>query len=458
MRLLSSLLKNLDITTPPSFSTNVVFQTLGEISILFFGIATSIIIARWLGPYGKGVINALSQFLAFLGLLVSPGLYDALIYHIAGRKCSIREGIGNFLFFTLIYSFPLTFLAISLSQFFTINILKGVPRELLLVSLLFFLGGLYFAPVNATLASLQRFPQLFFIGLILNIAKLSLLVFFLIALKWGLWGAMLPDWLLFPFTIYLGLHFLRDVISIFSFKPSLNKELLKSLLGYGVKVFLGGIFWQINLRADVLIVNYFKSPSAVGLYSTGVSYTELIRLFPIAVGKVLFPRVSSTREDEASELTCRITRLLTLYLLPLAFFFLLIARFIIPFLYGTKFIPSIGVVPFLLPGVVAWCYASQFGGYLSGRGHPEFSLYSNALASLITLIGDFLLIPIMGIKGAALTSSLAYGSNFLILLHFFRLKTALPLWEIFVPKMMDIKYLLGTFRKLIKWKKKNIIE
>jgi O-antigen/teichoic acid export membrane protein len=124
------------------------------------------------------------------------------------------------------------------------------------------------------------------------------------------------------------------------------------------------------------------------------------------------------------------------------------ARFVIPFLYGAKFIPSIGVVPFLLPGIIAWCYASQFGGYLSGRGHPEFSLYSNAFASLITLAGDFLLIPVMGIKGAALTSSFAYGCNFFILLYFFRLKTNVPLSEIFLPKRVDIKYLLEAFRKL----------
>jgi O-antigen/teichoic acid export membrane protein len=204
-------------------------------------------------------------------------------------------------------------------------------------------------------------------------------------------------------------------------------------------------------------VNYFKSPTAVGLYSTGVSYTELIRLLPIAINKVLFPRVSSTGEEEASKLTCLITRLLTLYLLPLALLLLLMARFIIPFLYGAKFIPSIGVVPFLLPGVIAWCYASQLGGYLSGRGYPEFSLYSNALASLITLVGDFLLIPVMGIKGAALTSSLAYGCNFLILVYFFRLKTNASLWEIFLPKRVDIKYLLEAIRKLRSSKKKDII-
>ncbi len=441
----------------PSFVRNVSYQTLGEVSIVFFGIATSIIIARWLGPFGKGIINTIAQFLAFLGLLASPGLYNSLIYHIAVRRCSLRDGIGNFIFFTIVYSLPITLLAVFLSPFLTTNILKGVPLNLLLVSLFFLFCGAFFAPLSATFVALQRFPQTFFLGLIQNIVKLCLLALFLIALKWGIWGAMLSDWLLFPLGIYLGLYFLRDEVRFSFFKPSLNKELLTSLLRYGVKVFLGGIFWQINVRADVLIVNYFKSPFAVGLYSTGVSYTELIRLLPIALGKVLFPRVSSTGEREASELTCLITRGLTIYLFPLAFFFLLLAPFVIPLFYGAKFVPSIGVVPYLLPGVIAWCYSSPLGGYLSGRGYPEFSLYSNAISSLITLVGDFLLIPVMGIKGAALTSSLAYGCNLLILLYFFRFKTNASLKEIFLPTRKDVKYIWAILRENIAKFKKSAI-
>ncbi|MGB9608584.1 MAG: hypothetical protein ACPL7E_08615, partial [bacterium] len=111
----------------PSFVRNVSYQTLGEVSIVFFGIATSIIIARWLGPFGKGIINTIAQFLAFLGLLASPGLYNSLIYHIAVRRCSLRDGIGNFIFFTIVYSLPITLLAVFLSPFLTTNILKGVP-------------------------------------------------------------------------------------------------------------------------------------------------------------------------------------------------------------------------------------------------------------------------------------------------------------------------------------------
>jgi O-antigen/teichoic acid export membrane protein len=271
------------------------------------------------------------------------------------------------------------------------------------------------------------------------------------------WGAFLPDWLLFPLDIYLSFYFLRDVIKISFFKPSLNKTLLKGLLNYGLKVFMIGLLERIILRVDVFFVNYYQSPAAVGLYMTGVSYTEFIRLIPSAVGTVLFARVSATREEEAKNLTTLITRTYIIFIPLLSVFLLLLAHIIIPLFYGARFIPSIGVVGYLLPGVIALCFASPLGQYLNGRGFPEFNLYAGAMGVFLTLVGDFLLIPKMGIKGAALVSSIAYIATFLILLHFFHSYTKASLKEIFSPRKEDMLYILQVFKeKLASIKRKEL--
>ncbi|MGB9877627.1 MAG: oligosaccharide flippase family protein [bacterium] len=435
------LWKRLRDTTHPSFTLNLLSRTLWEVSIILFGTASSIIIARCLGPYGKGVINTLQQFLGFAGSLAVPGLYPALQYHIAAGKCDVKEGVANYVFFTLVYSCPFTFVLLLLSPFFTHNILKGVPIAILLISLLIFFVSAFFSPLSITLSALQRFPQLAFCGLLSLTAKLFLLFFFLVILKMDLWGAFLPDWLLLPLGTYLGFYFLSDVLTLSSFKPRFNKALLKSLLSYGLKVFTAGILGLTTLRVDVFFVNSFLSPTAVGLYMTGVSYTELIRFIPSAVSTVLFPRVAASGEAQAKELATFITRSFPLYLFPVSAILFLSAPLIIPLLYGAKFIPSIRVVSFLLPGIFFWCYSAQLGDYLAGRGYPEFTLYSISIATLITLVGDFLLIPVMGINGAAFVSSLAYFSHFLLLLYFFRLNTGSTLSEILLTKKDDVLYL-----------------
>jgi|GEM_PF-568769 len=442
----ASFLEEEQKLSAPSFTKSVFYQTATNISSLFFATAVSIITARWLGPYGKGVISTLGQFLAFLGLLLSPGLYTSLMYHIASRKTSIREGIGTFAFFTLIFSLPLTLIATIISPFLTHNILRGVPLPILLISLIFFFIGLYFNnPLTITLYALQRFPQIFFTNIVSSVANLLFLAFFLIILKMGVWGAMITQWLLVPIGILIGFYFLYDVLKFSFFKPIAIKTALRDLLSYGWKVFLGSIFHQINLRADVLIVNYFKSPSAVGLYSVGVTYTEILRLLPSALGSVLFPRVSSSTDEEALEITCQVTRLLTVFLIFSSIISLILAPIIIPLFFGAKFIPSIGVVPLLLPGIICWSYSSQLSNYLSGRGHPEYPLYASIIASIVTLSGDLILIPRLGINGAALVSSLAYGSGFLCGLWFFLKYTRVSLSYVFLPKRSD----LAVFSKII---------
>jgi len=448
---ISTLWKKLAGTKTPSFTTNLFSRTAWEISLIFFGVAFSIIIARCLGPYGKGVVNTIQQFITFASLFASPGIYSALQYHIASKRCGIREGIANYIFFTLFYSFPLTFLLIFLSPFFTHNILRGVPLPLLIVSIIFFLLGIYFSPLNILLGALQRFPQSAISGFISLITKLFFLSFFLIVLKMGVWGAMLSDWLLFPMYLFFGFYFLQDVLNISFFKPGFNKEILKSLLNYSWKAFIAGIFGRTTLRVDVFFLNYFFSPTIVGLYMTGVSYTEFIQLIPSAISTVLFPRTAAVEEGDAVRLTTLILRSF-FFLMPVAGLLLLLSPYIIPLLYGIKFVPSIKVVGYLLPGVIGNCYAGILGSYLSGRGHPELTLYSIGPAALVTLVGDYLLIPAMGIKGAALVSSFAYCTNLSLLLYFFSTITGSRLKDIFIPKIEDIKYITATLKeKLQKW-------
>jgi O-antigen/teichoic acid export membrane protein len=344
-----------------------------------------------------------------------------------------------------------------ISQLFKHNILKGVPYNLLLVSGAFTLLGMYFTPIDSTLRALQRFPQSTILGMISSILKLALLLVFLALAKLGVWGAMLSDWLIFPIGIILGLYFLEDVLNISFFKPSFNKKVMSKLLDYSWKVFSSNILWTTALRADVFFVNSFLSPSAVGIYMVAVNYTELLRIVPRAVSGVLFPKVSSSTSYDARALTTLMLRSFPLYIIPIAGLLFVIAPFIIPLFFGSSFFSSIGVVAWLLPGIIAWCYLSQLSAYLSGRGYPEYTLYAVAVGAIVTIVGDFLLIPRMGIKGAALVSSIAYIATFLLLLHFFHSYTKASLKEIFFPRREDMLYILQVFKeKLASIKRKEL--
>lgn len=434
-------------TNQPSFVRNVFFHFAQQFAPLVIGMISSIIIARWLGPGGKGIVNTLGTFTGFVATIAFLGLPTAVVYYSASRTFSYKEIAGNFIFFLLIFSLPLSFISLSIAPFLKSNILKDIPLPLIIVALLLIPLKGFQALLDSFLMALQRFPQLFFQGVGISFLNVALLALFLIVLKLGVLGAMLATWLLIPTSIAILLYFLKDILKREYFKPVFQKDLLKSLLSYGIKCFLSNILWLVNLRFDVFVVNYFLAPSAVGLYMTGVAYTELLRMFPSAVSGVLFPRVSISSGEEASKFTAIIVSILTLFLIPAAILSYLFAPIIIPFLFGKAFIPSVSVVGYLLPGVITWALGSQLGSYLLGKGFPEAGIWASLGGVIATIALDFTLIPVWGIKGASIASSTAYTVVFCIRLYYFHsLARELPIWRIFLPTRQDIKILVGAIK------------
>ena len=433
----------------PSFSANVIYQFTRQVLSFVVGIGVSIIVARYLGPKGKGILSTLLTFSSFHYALFFLGTPTALQYFIASRKYQIKEIIGTFCAFTLSFYFPLTFLLIILAPYLTSSFLKGVPSLLLRVSLLVSLTG-YFVPLGSTLSALRRYKFLFLMDTVSLLLRLALLSSFLIILKWGVWGAFASDWLLTPISIALSFHFLNDVVHLSFFSPRLNILIIKNMLMYGILNFVAGILWRVNARFDVFFVNTYWGASAVGLYMTGVNYTELMRLFSDAISYVLFPQVSSIPSEEARKLTSLLTRLLLLYYLVLAPIIYLLAPLIIPFFFGSAFRPSVSVIPYLLPGIISWMYYGLLGQHFLGRGFPQYNLYGNLTGSIFTILLDFLLIPRWGIIGASIASSIAYTLTFLVVLHFFKKLEKLSLSEIFLPRKNDLIVFIGKLKEIVK--------
>jgi O-antigen/teichoic acid export membrane protein len=433
----------------PSFSANVIYQFAGQVLSFVLGIGVSIIVARYLGPKGKGIVNTLQTFLSFCGIPLL-GTPVALQYFIANRKYPMKDIIGTFCSYALYFFFPFAFLLILLTPYLVSSFLRNVPPTLIKVSFLIKLITVYLIPLGYSLQALRRFNYSFIIGTLSLFLRLAFLSSFLILLKWGVWGVFASEWVLLPLQIFLGFYFLTDVIYLRYFSPHLDKTILKGMLKYGLAIFLADIFWTVNARVDVFFVNAYRGASAVGLYMTGVSYTELMRILSSSLSRVLFPQVSSISPQEASKLTSFLTRLLPLYYLIVAPILYFLAPLIIPFFFGSAFRSSVSVIPYLLPGIISWMYLSFIMNHLDGRGYPHYSLYGSLTGSIFTILLDFLLIPRWGIIGASIASSIAYTLTFLVVLHFFKKLEKLSFSEIFLPRKKDFIILMEKMKEMMK--------
>ena len=98
-------------------------------------------------------------------------------------------------------------------------------------------------------------------------------------------------------------------------------------------------------------------------------------------------------------------------------------------------------IPFfiLLPGVIAGAGARIVSNDIAARGKPELNMYTAILTVSINIISNIVFIPIYGLKGAALATTLSYFLNLIIKLIIYWKETGVVFTEVIFIKLNDIK-------------------
>ena len=168
----------------------------------------------------------------------------------------------------------------------------------------------------------------------------------------------------------------------------------------------------------MFIVNYFLGPAGAGLYSVSVRLAELLWYLPNAVGFAIFPKVAATGADKMNAFTPRVFRM-TLGLTVLgALGLALLGKPIIQLVYSSVFESAYVPMLVLLPGVVLLGGAKVLTNEMAGRGYPLYNSVNTSLTLMVTVLLDWVLIPRFGIIGAALASTIAYITMFVMTIGF----------------------------------------
>ena len=120
----------------------------------------------------------------------------------------------------------------------------------------------------------------------------------------------------------------------------------------------------------------------------------------------------------------------------------------ITWLFGGQFEPAVTPLMLLMPGVVAVSAARVLGSYMFSQGKVIYNTYTTFIALGVTLVLDLALIPVLGINGAALASSIAYAVSLLATLWFYRRLTGARIGGALVPRLSDGRYYVDLWRRL----------
>jgi O-antigen/teichoic acid export membrane protein len=378
--------------------------------VLACAFANSVVLARYLGPRGRGVLAVAWLVPGLIQSLGDIGLTDAVVYYASDTRrarsvrnrtiwsCAILGGVYT----GLIWAFASALVA---------SVVRGVPQALVALAAVAITPE--FLRNNLTSYLLARGASRLYSIMLVMLSGVTLLfqVFALVVFHGGVVGASLA------MVLATSVMAVAAVVAALRLTPARRQDdklvPIRELAAYGWKVFVGNIAQKLNYRLDLFFVNYFSGSTGAGYYTLSARLAEIPLVIPRSVRLAWFSQ--SARESRTSSvdglrgrtdaLSKRLQRLLVIGL-PI---YGAIAALCVPLVYGRDFAPAVVPMLLLLPGVLALSVSMARVGALNGVGRPDVVRSASWWALVVTVALDVVLIPWLGLAGAAIASSLAYG-------------------------------------------------
>ena len=223
------------------------------------------------------------------------------------------------------------------------------------------------------------------------------------------------------------------------------RRLLAELAGLGAQLAPHGLFLTLLLRVDVVLLAHYRPLADVGVYSVAVLIAELVWLPTWSLAQPMRQRQANAPPDEVVAVAARTVRMTALLALVAAVALAVAASALTRVLFGGGFADAVPAVWALLPASVAMAVWRPVSLALV-RLAPGWVTASMSVAALAVNVGaNVLLIPALGIAGAALASSLAYTLGALVSIGVLARRGGVPM-PAFWPSAVELGELRAAFR------------
>jgi O-antigen/teichoic acid export membrane protein len=411
------------------------------------GVATSILTARFLGPSGRGVLILVSFSLTLLGLFAGLGLNQSLVYMIGKQKLTSSEAMGVAVAASIVLGGAGVGAALLSYPLLSGSVLSGVAFAPFAIGLV----ALPAAMFNDLWAWMRigenRFVQVTAYQSAVMVTSVGVAAVALWVLRLPVTGLLVGmTCATYAWSIVLLTLSLRQGGIAFR----IDRDRLRELAGYGLRVYAGSLVNSVYLRLDTFVLNMFGGTGQVGVYSIAVSLNERIWTLDSAVSQTTRPLVVSTDTGDAARLTALTSRTVMVVATATAMVLGALSSWLVPLLYGNAFEASVGPLLLLLPGTVLYAGSKPFGSFLSGQlGRPGLSSAISAGIAVASVGAYLALIPPLGASGAALASSLVYGAGFTAGLLAFTRLSGLSAVRTLMPRRDDIRLYRSVITRAI---------
>jgi O-antigen/teichoic acid export membrane protein len=190
----------------------------------------------------------------------------------------------------------------------------------------------------------------------------------------------------------------------------------RRLLSFNAGSFILFALYVSILHLDVLLIQWFRGSEATAVYKAALTVAEFLWFVPRILQVTLVHSTSELWSDGDRERVTEVSARTTRYTLALTLLMVIgLAALSRPFVttyYGADFAPAVEPLLILLPGALCFAIARPILAVGQGNGDLRQLVYATAGAAVVNLVGNLLLIPRLGIGGAAVATTAGYCSMF----------------------------------------------
>ena len=407
-------------------------------------LATLIMGTRFLGAaeWGKAFIAQTDITFLLIGIELIAG--SGLVYFTPRKKLATLMKISYGWIVIVMLAYLLLFSILHLFPGFYHTI---VPEGYAwLVLLMTFIYSLHEFNLNHYLGKekVATYNWLFLIQILSQVSMMAVLIFVL--------NIRTAKALLYSQLSGYSLATLVGWVLLFPTLRKEGKEPLKScfkeLFHYGAFMQLSTLVSTLNKRLSLYLLKTNCSEQQIGVYALGTQVTEGVNIIGQSIGLVEFSTLSNTEQKQrASVLTMRFMKLSVLLTFTALLIICLLPTALYEWLFSGEFASIRPVILLMSPGIVFFSAHTVLFNYFSGTGKPKYNLYASLIGLSVTLISAFILIPALGILGAAITTTLTYTALFVYQWIVFHKQTKCRLYQL-IPNREDWEWVKTTIKSM----------
>jgi O-antigen/teichoic acid export membrane protein len=393
------------------FAIDTIVVAVTQLLLKLRGLVTLPLIVKLLGTGAYGIWSQVLAFVTFVGALLSVNLHIPLVRFIAADRSRAAEVYSTLLVATIAFAGVGAGLVVLFSEPVGVALLdaRGVDRYLQLGALLLVITNLRSLNLNVYRAT-GRLLVRSVIELVNAVGEL-VGIYVLLSAGSGL-VTVFTFMVIWEGAIVVGqtVH----CLAITGWTAPVRRALAESLR-YAMPLIPAAFStWALD-RIDRFVIGTYLGAEGVGIYSANYALAGMLMMFQSPFQVTLLPKVASLWDVDRAK-AMRYINVANTVFLTLAIPFVVGVPILAPSLLTHLGNAQIGraaglTTAFIGGGILLWGVSIMQIQIFHGAKQPGVVGKVTVATALVNLVLNFVLVPVMGVAGAALATLIAYAAT-----------------------------------------------